>query len=363
MPEIRTNMVVGVRVPRAEADQWKPVLQAIARLSLADAQARVAADPGAMARLLARAAETLERVRAGWDGDPTALPATPEALLDRLLEHTEAMLRADDELAAAQDRLRTLRAQIAAAEAEAGKGYAEQVQAWQAKVAAEQQRWRLTREGTRMVQAMAEAGWTTEELIAWGHALQASRAEPGQLIALWERLGGLEAQIAQLEPSVAKLAQVREQLIADLAARQAEREALQADCATLAAQRDQLHAAVQALGRELEATRQEVAAWRRAAEAFGFWLPEVGQLWNLPGEDPAQAVARGIAACCLLAVVQQWGDAVVDLPGRLDGRVRIPTWATLQELALALAPQPVVEAILARLQAPPPAPLSAEASA
>jgi predicted nucleic acid-binding Zn-ribbon protein len=358
-----TTAVVSLRVPAPEVPQWQSVFQMARDLGLTQAQQRLATDPGAWGALRAQATATWERLRSLWPegrGDP---PPSPDALMNALLDAADTLLALEQDIRAKRQRLKHLEVAIADRERAALGEATDRLRQLEEQIAAEQTRWNLTREGTHMVAALAEAGWSTEELVAWGRALQASRADPGELIALWDRLGGLEAQIAVLEPAVVRLQQARTVLEQQIAALQ---HTLATDTERLTHLRKE-QAAVQAeaarWAERVAALQAEAAQWQRTAEALGLWLPPLGEAWPRQAGDPARAVVLVLAAGLLADVVRQWGDADLDLPARFEPNHpwRMATTVGLAELALALAPPAVRDAVAGRLApAPAPAPVPAE---
>lgn len=352
-----TTALVNMRVPAEEVQQWRAVMQAARDIGLERAQRRLAADPGVWGDLLAQATATWERLRAIWPDGRGAPPPSPETLMQALLDEADELLALETEIRTKRQRLRQLEAEVAERERVALGDASERLQQIEAAIAAEQERWGLTREGTHMVAALAEAGWTTEELLAWGRALQAAQAPPGQLVALWEQLGGIEAQIAVLQPAVVKLQQARQVLEQQLAQTQQVIAAEQDRLANIRRERDRIQAEARAWAERVAAMQEEAARWRRTAEAFGLWLPPLGEAWPRQPDDPARAVAMVLAASCLAEVVRTWGDMDLELPARFEPNkpFRLANTVGLGELATLLAPPAVVQDLVQRIQQSAPA--------
>jgi len=346
-----------MRVPAEEVQQWRAVMQAARDIGLERAQRRLAADPGIWGDLLAQATATWERLRAIWPEGRGAPPPSPETLMQALLDEADELLALEAEIRQKRDRLRHLEAEVAERERVALGDASERLQQIETAIAREQERWGLTREGTHMVAALAEAGWTTEELLAWGRALQAAQAQPGQLVALWEQLGGIEAQIAVLQPAVVKLQQARTTLEQQLATLQQTIAAEQDRLAGMRRERDRIRAEAQAWAERVAAMQDAAARWRRTAEAFGLWLPPLGEAWPRQPDDPARAVALVLAASCLAEIVRTWGDLDLELPARFEPNkpFRLANTVGLGELATLLAPPAVVQDLAQRMQSAPAA--------
>jgi len=352
-----TTALVNMRVPADEVQEWRAVMQAARDIGLERAQRRLAADPGVWGDLLAQATATWEHLRAIWPEGRGAPPPSPETLMQALLDEADELLALEAEIRQKRDRLRHLEAEVAERERVALGDASERLQQIETAIAREQERWGLTREGTHMVAALAEAGWSTEEVLAWGRALQAAQAQPGQLVALWEQLGGIEAQIAVLQPAVVKLQQARQVLEQQLAHTQQLIAAEQDRLASTRRERDRLRAEAQTWAERVAAMQEEASRWRRTAEAFGLWLPPLGEAWPRQPDDPARAVALVLAASCLAEIVRTWGDMDLELPARFEPNrpFRLANTVGLGELATLLAPPAVVQDLAQQMQSAPAA--------
>lgn len=356
MSDRHRNPIVSFRVPVGEAEEWKSVFRQALTLGLSASAVRLATDGGALEALWDPLEQALPDVREHWPG-PGEPPDTPDGLLEWLTTLAPDACTLWDEvrtteqaLAQAQQELARLRREAAGVQTRAAAASHDEVQAIRDRITAEQERWQLTREGTHMVAAMAEAGWTTEELIAWGTALKASGADPGQLVDLWQRLGGLEGQIAALMPQLQQLDAMRQQLQGQIPQWAQKAQAAEADYHQAQQLQEAARRGIEALEGEVSKAQVTAQQWRLIAGALGWWIPDIGQAWTKVQGQPA-GIERALAATLLLHAIQATGDAPLTIPGRTDAQhFRLPVQVHLSELLTALAPPEMVQPMIAQIQ-------------
>lgn len=350
------NVVISFRVPPEEQDQWKTLFREARTLGYATATARLRSEAHDWEDVYHQLQQAVLDIEDDWPG-PDAPPDTAEALLEWVLKVApqagrlyHEMQQATAQLTEVQRALDTAQRQAADAAASGRQEHEQQLDALKNAVYAEQKTWHLTQRARDLVMDLARENWTTEDLTYWTRLLKSARVSPETYAGLWEEYGGIERMIRTLEPEIAKLQALRQQVMAEIQQYQAH--AQRAEQAMAQARKQQVQAQ-EGLGKAqaaLQHAQGDAQQWHRIATALGWWIPDIGQTWTAVVDKPA-GMERALAATLLLAAVQREGAIPLTLPGSSDPRnFRLPVQIHLHELIPMLAPPELSQQIFAQIQ-------------